>query len=61
MAQIVQCAGTFPSQSTPEFFIGTVGLSPLVTAWEMMAWRFSFSSTMSFCCSVTSASILAVS
>ena len=40
---------------------GRRGFSPLVTAWEMTAWRFSFSRSISRRCSATSASILAVS
>ena len=38
---VVQCAGTSPSHSTPEGFMGALGFNPLVTAWEMTAWRFS--------------------
>ena len=45
----------------PEGFMGASGFRPLVTAWEMTAWRFSFSSSISRRCSSTSASILAVS
>ena len=41
--------------------MGTSGFRPLVTAWEMTAWRFSFSSSISRRCSATSASIFAVS
>ena len=40
---------------------GACGFSPLVTAWEMTAWRFSFSSSISRRCSATSPSIFAVS
>ena len=36
-----QCAGICPTHSTPESFIGTLGSSPLVTAWLMRAVRFS--------------------
>ena len=45
----------------PEGFIGAVGSRPLVTAWEMTAWRFSFRSAISRRCSSTSASIFPVS
>ena len=41
-----QCAGTSPNHSTPESFIGTFGSRPLVTAWEITAWRFSLSSSI---------------
>ena len=41
--------------------MGAWGFRPLVTAWEMTAWRFSFSSSISRRCSATSASIFAVS
>ncbi len=56
-----QCSGTSPSHSMPEGFMGACGFRPLVTAWEMTAWRFSFSSSISRRCSATSASIFAVS
>ena len=56
-----QCAGTSPSHSMPEGFMAARGFKPLVTAWEMTAWRFSFSSSISRCCSATNASIFAVS
>ena len=42
-------------------FEGAWGFRPLVTAWEMTAWRFSFSSSISRRCSATSPSIFAVS
>ena len=41
--------------------MGAWGFRPLVTAWEMTAWRFSFSSSISRRCSATSPSIFAVS
>ncbi len=56
-----QCSGTSPNHSTPESFIGTFGSSPLVTAWLITAWRFSFSSSISCCCFSIKWSILVVS
>lgn len=35
-----------PSHSTPESFMFTLGLRPLVTAWVISAWRFSRSSSI---------------
>ena len=49
------------SHSTPESFIGALGLRPLVTAWLMTAWRFSLSNSISRCCFSIKASIFAVS
>src|SRR5690554_4657309 len=56
-----QCSGTLPNHSTPESRIGALGFRPLVTAWLMTAWRFSFSSWISCCCLSIRVSILAVS
>ena len=51
-ASILQCSGTSPSHSMPDGFMGASGFRPLVTAWEMTAWRFSFSSSISRRCFV---------
>lgn len=48
-----------PKPLIPVGFIGATGLSPLVTAWEVTACRFSFSNSINRCCSAISASIFA--
>ena len=45
------------SHSMPEGFRAALGFKPLVTAWDMTAWRFSFSRAISRSCSVTNVSI----